>query len=707
MTGSDAWQWMRQAPAERMSLPAAGVTWGAAAILHAAHVSDISTGAAVVLAAGVTYGVTHRLGFRRKHGADAADQRADTGRKAAAALALAGGWMALAARYGVLAGPHWAMSDAYLLATLAGYRALRNHGPVRDAREWRKAKGEWHGRAAQYGISGSHLLDYERTWLGERMLLDIRETGRKASSWIRGGDLAETVAEAEQLPETRVRVTGGGMAGRIRLSIRYADPWRKPLPHPVLEPVDGLDLPVPCSARHPLQVGYDPENGAALNVSVCTETGARNIAVVGMKGAGKSALLSCLRERLTACEDALVWDINVSKAREDYAWAPACDLTAIGSAERDKALRILLCARYAIEWRSAQQRKTGDFVPSRTRPLIVIIADEIDELARGNDNLAAALRKELAYISSKSRSEGVALVRAGQRGTADWMGGSDSRTQVDTFIIGMVSRLSEVNNAVGAEYAALLPDMARYGEGQPGVWAIGAPGMAPAVGRNFKLTEPEDLDRLATSRAGGGPALEPGLVAHMGEHYASLKGQGQMAHGPAREEQSAAAGAGQGDGPRAPVAVLEETSLENLDWPMDEAALPPDLRARMARLDETTARARKARDDGDAIEAALPDVDPEKLAAATRERWDMGAQETGPLPPEIREQLLAMMPSSGREIARAFEPDITRHTVNIWLNRVRFESAARVVGKGRGALWMTTDQADAAEAAASGDGDGQ
>jgi hypothetical protein len=713
MTGSDAWKWMKAAPAERMSLPAAGVTWGAAEILHAAHVSGIAVAVGGAAIAGLSYGFTHRDGYRKKKGHEAADQRADSGRKAAAALAAAAGWMALAARYGVLAGPWCAMSSGYVAAVLVGYRMLRNHGPVRDAREWRQAKAEWHGRAAQYGINGSHLREYARTWLGESMMLDVRGTGRKASSWERGGDLAETVAEVEQLPVSRVRVTGAGIAGRIRLSIRYSDPWKSPLPHPVLEPVDGLELPVPCTVRQPLQVGYDPEDGSPLELSMWTKTGvapgAKFIYVLGMKGAGKSALLSCLRERLTAAEDALIWDINVAKAREDFAWAPACDLTAAGSAEKERALRILLCARYTIEWRSAQVRRTGDFTPGRLHPLIVILIDEIDELAKGNDNLAAAIRVELAHISSKGRSEGVALLEAGQRGTAAWMGGADSRSQIDTFVTGLVSRLSELNNAVGAEYAAMLPDMTKYGEGQPGVWAIGAPGVAPSMGRNFKLTEPEDLEWLAASRAAGRPALEPGLVAHLGEHYASLKGQGHVARGPAHEDQAVAAWAGaDGDGPHAPVAVLDDTSLEKLDQSMNEA-LPPDLRARMASLDETIGRARKAGAAGDAIEASLPaDVDPAKIAAASRERWDIGAQETGPLPPELNDQLMAMLAdggSSGRKIAE--ELDISRHTVNIGLNRLRFEGKARVVGKGQVARWMLTAEADAAEAAASESGDGQ
>jgi hypothetical protein len=260
---------------------------------------------------------------------------------------------------------------------------------------------------------------------------------------------------------------------------------------------------------------------------------------------------------------------------------------------------------------------------------------------------------------------------------------------------------------VGAELASVLPDMTKYGEGNPGVWSVVLKNVLQAVGRSFKLTEPDDLEWLAASRAAGRPALEPGLVAHLGDLYAGLKGHGPVAHGPAREDYAAAAGATPGsDGPAGHVAVLSDTSLENLDWRMDESALSPELRDRMAQLDDKTARARRAAAAGDAIEASLPDLPPEKIAA--RERWDIGAQETGPLPPELHDRLIARMTGGGasaREMSE--EMDISRHTVNNALNRLRFEGKARVVGKGRVARWMITAEADTAEAGTQDGGDGQ
>jgi hypothetical protein len=689
MTAPDLWRWAWRAPAERVTLPAAGAWWTAAEILHHEHVSGLHVAIPVAIAASVTYG---RMASRGRLNS------ARYAREVTVAMAALGGWAAAAAQYGVLTGPYCALTTTYAAGTLGGYWWLRHHDVVRGAREWRLARADWLNRAPLYGLTGSHLLDYKETWLGEELLLDITGTNRKASSWIAGHDLAETIAEAERLSENRVRVTRAGIAGRIRISVRRRDPWKDPLPHPVLEEVDGLELPVPCTVRKPVTVGYSPDDGSPMNLVLWDERGAKKILIVAMQGAGKSALLSCIRERITASPDALLWDINVGKAREDYDWAPACDLHAISSGERRKALRILLCARYAIEWRAAQPRKTADFHPDAVHPLIVVVVDEIDELLEGGDMLAAQIKKELTYIATKGRSEGVALIEAGQRGTASWVGGSDIRSQADTVIVGKVNRQSEVRNAIG-EYSGALPDMTTYGEGEPGVWCVITPGRGHATGRSFRLTDPEDLQRLAAGRASDGPALEPALVAHLGQNYASLRLAHPVAHEPAGDGGLAHEGVGP-DGPsRTATAVMDhpETSLEMLDDDLT-ASLPPDIRSDLERMTERAAETRRLLGESDAAARDLPDVDPAKIADAARQRWDDGARETGPLPPEIRDQLISMIGNggaSGRQVARAFEPDIKSGKVQTWLNRLRFEGVAAVYGKGRGGKWMLVAEAEA------------
>jgi hypothetical protein len=314
--------WLADSPAERATPLAAGVVLGAAAILHAAHVSSLDIGLPALTSAGVT-----ALMVR--------DRAA--GRRAAAAIAAVGGWMTLATAAGPMAGRYDAVGLLWLAGSAYGYSKIVRHDSVRRAREWRNAKLDWLARREQYGLRGSHLVDYERTRLGEAWEVDVQETGRRASSHVQG-DLAERIAETEMLPVVRVRVTAARMAGRIRISVRRSDPWDKSAPHPVLDPSPELELPVPCSIRRPVTVGMDPETGKPLPLTAWDETGSKNILIVGKKGSGKSTLLSCIRERLTAADDALVYDINVSKAQENLEWAPACELSAVGRDEKKKAL---------------------------------------------------------------------------------------------------------------------------------------------------------------------------------------------------------------------------------------------------------------------------------------------------------------------------------------------------------------------------------
>jgi hypothetical protein len=737
MTGSDVYRWVKDAPVERVTLPAAAALYTATEAMHlTGALSGFDIALPVAVAAGVTYGRIVRRGSRDPDEAvrEEATRRA---RAFTASIAAAGGWVTFAVEHGVAAGPYHAASIGYVLGAFAGYKLLRNFAPVRQARELRKMQRTWHGLSHDYGLGWSHLLDYEETWLGERMLIDTRETKRKASSIIRGGDIAEGIAEHLLLPPSRVRVTGDRIAGRVWVTINRRDPWKDALPHPLIEDTPDLpfDLPLYCTSKKPMIVGYVPENGKPLTLTLWDRLGAKVVLVVGMRGAGKSALLSCLRERITACDDAVIWDINAAKGREDHDWTPACDLTAIGKSERERALNMLELACVAVEWRSSQPRHTGDLHPSPRHPLLVLILDEFDTMVGGNDWIAARAKIAVQYLASKARSEAVALLLAAQRGTNDWIGGGGTKANIDEFVIGKVDGESEIRNAV-REYAPSMPNMADYGEGEPGVWAIGHRGVAARTGRNFKLTEPPDLQRIAAERREWLVALEPGLVAHLGERYAELKRSQVVTVEPwADEDEEPRGSSGPPEWPTAPgddggslepdrgairaaTAVLNpESSLEMWDGEMDEA-LSPELRERMAGMRETSADTSRVQAEAQEIRDRLPEVDPDRLTAAFEERWNQKAAQDGPPPDwalKMITDLLRGGGASGRSVARQLaetaESDIKRNMVDKWLNWMRSQGLAQVVGVGRPARWMLTDEiptattdSDSDEGAGRGDG---
>lgn len=692
MTASDAMRWIGEAPLDRGALPAAGVVWTAAAILHAAHLSSLDVALPCLTAAAVTYGKVRD----RKHA-----------RQAGITLAAAGGWLTIASALGPLDGPFCLVSDIWLAGTLIGYACLRRHEVLVKAREWRNAKLDWLGRAASYGLNQSHLLDYERTRLGQAWEVDVTGTGKRASAYA-AGDLAERIAETEMLAPSRVQVTPGRIAGRIRISVRQVDPWKNSPCHPVLDEYPEITLAVPCSVRVPLTVGQDPETGKALTLPLWDETGSKNVLIVGKKGSGKSTLLSCIRERITAADDAILFDVNLSKAQEDIEWSPACGLAAIGRGERKRALAILRTARRAIEYRGAQPRDEKNIRPSPQTPLIVVMIDEIDTLARGNDGLATALREELEYIATKDRSEAVSLIEAGQRGTAEWTGGSTVRSQMDVVCLGKVSRRGEMHHAAG-DMGLMLPDMSTYGEGHPGVWVIAEDGGSHSIGRTFDLSELPDVRSIAASRAESQPDLEPGLVGHLGDAYARLRGRVPASvgsggpHLPATPPENPLRAFAQGvlsgdigadDETREALRQAEEIeqqrerrerdALAALDGSMEEA-LPDDLRETLRRIDARNDDTRRIQAEIASIQ--IPDVPADVAADATAQRWKQVA-DAAEIPPGKRERLIALLGAGTSLRESADVLGVSVWTVRTWLERLRSEGVVEIAGKGRAARWV-------------------
>lgn len=668
-------EWVAAAPGRRAALPAAVTVLSAAEILHHASVSGTTTGFAAAAVTAITYART-------------------PGRRAAVLTAIGGAWFTLTESAGPLAGSWHPLLITWAAGTIAGSVLLRRCESIRAAREWRQARADWLYRGPAYGLQNTHLIEHEHTRLGETWVVDTTSTGRRASSYI-PSDLAERIAEREMLPVARVRVTAAGIAGRIRISIRQRDPWAEAVEHPVLAAEPELDLPVPCSVRDPLPVGIDPETGTPLLLAVWHKNGARNVLITGMKEAGKTVLQNCIRERLTAAEDAVLFDINTSKALEDAEWEPTCDLAAIGEGERKRALGILRLAHAAIVWRGRPRaRDTAVFQPTREEPLIVVNIDEIDALIDAGDYLAAAIKRELSYIASKGRSEAVCLIIAGQRATADWIGGANVRANIDLVCVGKVSRAGEARHAGDA--ALSLPDMATYGAGQPGVWGIAELGGEHQLGRTFNLESPLDLRRLAHERAELQPSLEPGLVKHLGALYAQLKGWETAGAAPAAGHAATEVNGSYPPVADSPVAVVERTPLDALDAEMNEV-LSPELHDRLQRMDERAADTRRLLAETDEIIGSLPKIDPAARAASSQDRWKQLAEQTE-IPPDIRARILDLLSGDGMS-ARKIAEEIgeTRSKVTVWLNKLRHDGEARTAGKGRAARWVLASYSESGD----------
>ena len=657
--------WLRHAPAERLPLPAVPVVWTAAEIMHAVGVSGVYPGAATVAA--VLGGGW--LGERNARDPGRARLR---GAEVAAVTGTVGAWLTAATAWGPLAGSHHLMTLAYLAGAGGGYWWLRRHEAVRAARArrdeaaaWREQKTAWHRLAPLLHLHGSHLLEYDETLLGDTMLIDTRGTGKRASQ-VNARDIAERLGELEMIPAGRIDVETDRIPGRLRITVRRNDPWQHALTHPAIDPGSSYAKYIedPATCRKPLVIGGDPETGAPLPLTLWDEDeGGKVIMIAAKKGSGKTVLMNCIKERITACTDARLIQVNLSKAREDRRWAPLAIANALGmdAGQTRQARRILRWVLTAIVARSEDdQLATSKVQPAPGTPLLVVVIDEVDAVAA--DPECKAL---LAKIASKCRSEGVALVLAGQRATVQWMGGGDLRANVDIGVLGRFSRPAEARKVTGEEID--VPDMGAYGEGHPGVFLVTELGGGGGYdrGRVFRLSEPDELDRIVADRlARQRPYVpEPGFArmaklwaqitgaipddADTGSNDAGLDGTGGPVLGLDLAEDADETAA-----VTAKIAVARELAAQDPEL----AEIPPETAGHAAAMLAERRRQFLA-------QYADIDIPPDELATIT--------------------EMLAAGAVSSAAVAEALGK--SRATAHRYLTRIALAGHAEVRGKGRGA----------------------
>ena len=514
-------EWRRESPLDRTVPFAAAGLWVFGAGLHAIGARPAWVAALAAIAV-----VTTAYSGHVRH---AADPDKVSGGEAAALAVLAGGWVTAAAALGPLGGrfPAWWVTWAWAALTACTWWWLAGHRSIAAAQRHRDRAGQWQARKARWNsqlaplldMNGYYLRDQADTLLGEELHVKAGDLhARRARQIYANRDaLMEDLARHEGVPYGACDMELTDMPGELVIRIRRSDPWASPVWHPVLRPdasYAGL-CPEQATITEPLCVGLDPETGAPLLLTLWDERGAKVVAIFAKKDAGKTTALDSATERITACDDARLLQINLSKALEDGWWAELADASALDT-DTGRAFGILRFAADGIGARPRSGRRVKVHQPTRDEPCYVIKIDEIDAAV---DEDPVRAKRLLGYICGKCRSEGFAVLLATQRGIQAVLGGGMVQANIDIVMWGKFARLSELDNVAGR--SAGLPDMGEYGQRNPGVFAIAELPFTGELqrGRVFYWGETDEGHRrvVARRRKRRGHRLEPALAGLAGQ----------------------------------------------------------------------------------------------------------------------------------------------------------------------------------------------
>ncbi|WP_152748183.1 hypothetical protein [Micromonospora sp. RV43] len=299
--------------------------------------------------------------------------------------------------------------------------------------------------------------------------------------------------------------------------------------------------------------------------------------IVGVRGRGKTNLLNVIIYQLSRCTDVVLWMIDLKGGRAAKPWLrpwldgtvkrPVLDWVATTAAE---AYRMLTAAKALIEQRSNAGYGGTKVKPSRRRPAVIIICDEVAALVGRHAKPQGRLKLSdlvalLTLCIQLGRSEAVDFVLATQRATVTMTGGGDLKSQCEMRIgLGVTNPQDAQSvfqgNTVAAKLLTKLKNFATRGA----VLVQNGDGGRIAPGKSFFMGDDQEcLDliyRAAKEHALFPAPLDPAGAADVDAAVRAL-GDGQGYTDRWSEERAA---------------HLYSDNLED-DWTDDEAPGDDDL----------------------------------------------------------------------------------------------------------------------------------
>jgi hypothetical protein len=394
----------------------------------------------------------------------------------------AGGWLAAAALAGPLAGPlPQVLGVGAVVLAVPWWAHRRRRAKVRVQR----TLAAWPDISRAIGLPGSAVMSADVDLWGWRARLRLA----------RGQTIADVTARIPAIESAlgtfrgavRVYPTRDDKANRCEVRVLGTDPHAEAIPWPG---------PSARSITGPVDLGPF-EDAEPCRVSFLR----RHTLFAGTTGSGKSGGLNVLIGTLAACDDVVIWAIDLKKGMELRPWAPCIDRLATTPEE---TARLLADAVAILQARAAYLAGIGRRVwePAPRMPALVIIIDEYAELA---DEAPGAIG-DADSIARLGRAVAVTLVAATQRPTQKAMGQGAVRSQMDTRICFRVRERRDVDLILGQGMVAA--GWSAHTLNAPGKFLVSASEQTtPKRARAYLVTD-DDVARMVTHYASHRPQLD-------------------------------------------------------------------------------------------------------------------------------------------------------------------------------------------------------
>ncbi|GIM95675.1 FtsK/SpoIIIE domain-containing protein [Paractinoplanes toevensis] len=328
---------------------------------------------------------------------------------AATTTAVAGGWLTSATAFG----PGRSLLPTVLLASVIAlgvpwWPHRRRRARVRVDR----VIHAWPDLADTIGLDGSRVMSAVVDTWGWRALMKLRP----------GQSVADVVARVPAIESAL-----GTRPGAVRVEQDPAHSGRCTMRVLAVDPHAGAILwpgPTARSLADPIELGVF-EDATRVRVSFLRRHGL----IGGTTDSGKSDVLNVVLGNLAACNDVVLWGIDLKGGMELRPWAPCLARLATTPEE---ATRLLADAVAVLDARAnaAGHENTRVWEPTPAAPALVIVIDEYAELA----DTAPAAVPSAESIARRGRALAVDLLAATQRPTQKAMGGGALRSQMSVRV---------------------------------------------------------------------------------------------------------------------------------------------------------------------------------------------------------------------------------------------------------------------------------